>query len=121
MPTFSKPSSRALLLMESALLIVVVREPAGGPQLVPLVGRVERRAAVRGDAPVADRPLAREDPEHEIDQRRDAQHSDGHIDVSGPEDGRGDDRRDDDAEPDVAVEILLDVQVAAAAEDAAVD
>src|SRR5262245_47899993 len=107
--------------MESALLIVVVREPAGGPQFVPLVGRIERRAAVGRDAPVADGPLARKEPEDQVDQRRDAQDRHGEIDVAGPEDPRADDRRDDDPEADVAVEVLLDVEMAAAAEDAAVD
>src|SRR5262245_46640249 len=121
MPTFSNPSSRALLLMESALLIVIVRKPAGGPQLVPVMGRIERRAAVGRDAPVADGPLAREDPEHEIDQSREAEHADGEIDVAGPENPGTDNGRDDDPEADVAVEILLDVEMAAAAEDAAVD
>src|SRR5262245_35865910 len=98
MPTFSNPSSRALLLMESALLIVIVRESARGAQFVTLVGRVERRPPVGGDAPVADRPLAREDPEDEVDQRRDAQDADRQEDVAGPQDARTDDRRDDDAE-----------------------
>src|SRR4051812_43663737 len=121
MPTFSKPSSRALLLMESALLIVVVREAARGAELVALVGGVERRAAVRRHAAVADGALPRDDPEQEVHERGRAQDPDRDVHVAGPEDPGAQDRRQDDPEPHVSVEVLLDIQVPAAAEHAAVD
>src|SRR5882672_522248 len=97
-PTRSKPSSRALFLMELALLIVVVRETPGGAQVVALVGGIRRGAPVGRDAAVAHRPLARDQPDDQVHQRCHPQDRDGKIDVPHPEEGGSDDRRDDDAE-----------------------
>src|SRR4051812_18775962 len=72
-PTFSNPSSRALFLMELALLIVVVREAPRRAQFIALVRGIGRRAPVRRDALVADRPLPGNQLEDEVDQRRRAQ------------------------------------------------
>src|SRR3712207_1075093 len=84
-PTFSKPSSRALALMSAALLIVVVHEAAGGAELVALVLGVALGPPVLRHALVADRPLPREQPENQVDQRRRPEHADGEEDVPRPE------------------------------------
>src|SRR5712671_2303975 len=78
-PTFSKPSSWALLLMEFALLIVVVREAARRAEFVALVDRIGRRPAVGGHAAVADRAVPGDEPEREVDQRRDTEYRDGVV------------------------------------------
>src|ERR1043165_2021799 len=110
MPTFSKPSSRALLLMELALLIVVVREAPGGAELVTLVRGIRRHAAIGRNTAVAWCPLAGANPEGQVHERRRAEDANRDVDVPRPEDAGADDRGQDDPEADVPVEVLLDVE-----------